>query len=382
MLVLGMGEELWSRFVPKYLEALGAGVWIIAAFGTLRDLLDAVYQYPGGWLSDRLGPRSALIVFALLATTGYSFYYFTNTWPLFLAGTLLAMAWSSLTLPAIFSVIADNLPQNRRAIGFGVQSILKRIPIIVAPVAGGWLMSRAGLMTGMKIGFLVTIAFAIAGAAILFLFYRERRAAVADSVRVSDVWRGMTPGLKRLLVADCLARLAEGIPEVFIVLYVMNLLHTDALHFGSLTSLQMLTSVLVYMPVAKLSDQMNRKPVVLLTFCFFALFPLALVGAQNSWMLTAAFVVAGLREIGEPARKSLIADLVPASVRARTVGLYYLIRGMVVFPASLAGGALWKVNVKLPFYTAFVAGVIGCIWYALRGENADGMEVKNEMGHS
>ena len=42
VIALGMGEELWSRFIPKYLEILGAGTWVIASYGTLRDFLDAV----------------------------------------------------------------------------------------------------------------------------------------------------------------------------------------------------------------------------------------------------------------------------------------------------------------------------------------------------
>lgn len=48
ILLLSTGEELWSKFLPKYLEVLSAGVWIIAFYGTLRDFLDALYQYPGG----------------------------------------------------------------------------------------------------------------------------------------------------------------------------------------------------------------------------------------------------------------------------------------------------------------------------------------------
>ncbi|MEW5987683.1 MAG: MFS transporter, partial [Chloroflexota bacterium] len=70
LLVLGMGEELWVRFVPKYLELLGAGATAVALYGTLKDLLDALYQYPGGWLADHLGRRAALILFTLLATAG------------------------------------------------------------------------------------------------------------------------------------------------------------------------------------------------------------------------------------------------------------------------------------------------------------------------
>jgi len=55
ILLLGLGEELWSSFVPKYLEALGAGVFVWTGYQAIKDLLDAVYQYPGGVLADRLG---------------------------------------------------------------------------------------------------------------------------------------------------------------------------------------------------------------------------------------------------------------------------------------------------------------------------------------
>ena len=63
--LLGMGEELWKKFLPKYLEALGAGVFAIGFFGTVRDFLDAVYQYPGGWIADRFGRRTAFTFFIL-----------------------------------------------------------------------------------------------------------------------------------------------------------------------------------------------------------------------------------------------------------------------------------------------------------------------------
>lgn len=30
-------------------------------FGAFRNLLDSLYQYPGGWLADRVGRRRALL---------------------------------------------------------------------------------------------------------------------------------------------------------------------------------------------------------------------------------------------------------------------------------------------------------------------------------
>src|SRR6266849_9607536 len=146
IVVIGMGEELWSRFMPKYLEVLGTGTWVIVAYGTLRDFLDAVYQYPGGWLADRLGRRRALILFTLIAMAGYGIYLFSASALWILIGTVLVMAWSSLSSPAIFAIIGDTLPQQRRSVGFGVQSILKRVPIVIAPSLGGVLVASFGLV--------------------------------------------------------------------------------------------------------------------------------------------------------------------------------------------------------------------------------------------
>jgi hypothetical protein len=92
---------------------------------------------------------------------------------------------------------------------------------------------------------------------------------------------------------------------------------------------------------------------------FFAVFPLAVRLATGFPALVAAFSVGGLKEIGEPARKSLIVDLAPERHRARTVGVYYGIRNLVVVPAGLAGGVLWQLRPTLPLDVAFAVGLAG-----------------------
>src|ERR1700730_8949632 len=79
--LLGFGEELWKKFLPKYLEALGASVPAIGWFGTAEDFFDAVYQYPGGWIADRFGQRRALLFFLSLAGAGYIVYLLGPSWP-------------------------------------------------------------------------------------------------------------------------------------------------------------------------------------------------------------------------------------------------------------------------------------------------------------
>jgi hypothetical protein len=79
----------------------------------------------------------------------------------------------------------------------------------------------------------------------------------------------------------------------------------------------------------------------------------------------AAFVIGGLKEIGEPARKSLIVDLAPDDRRARVVGLYYTIRNLVIVPAGLVGGLLWQRAPHLPLEAAFVVGLAGVAVFVL-----------------
>jgi predicted MFS family arabinose efflux permease len=100
----------------------------------------------------------------------------------------------------------------------------------------------------------------------------------------------------------------------------------------------------------------------------FTCFPLAVVASHSFLALVGAFVVGGLREIGEPARKALILEFVRPEVRARGVGLYYLIRSVAIAPAATFGGLLWKVAPSLPFLLAGAIGLTGTTIFALTVE--------------
>src|SRR5258708_23224790 len=71
ILLIGFGEELWTKFLPKYLEALGATAPIVGLFGTGQDFFDAVYHYPRGCLSHRYGRRRAFLIFIAPASVAY-----------------------------------------------------------------------------------------------------------------------------------------------------------------------------------------------------------------------------------------------------------------------------------------------------------------------
>src|SRR5207244_9994918 len=94
-------------------------------------------------------------------------------------------------------------------------------------------------------------------------------------------------------------------------------------------------------------------------FVPLALLPFVPVLARDFATLTVAFVVGGLREAGEPARKALIVDLVQPAIRARSIGLYYLVRSLAIAPAAFIGGLLWRATPALPFWVAGAIGLVG-----------------------
>jgi len=156
--------------------------------------------------------------------------------------------------------------------------------------------------------------------------------------------------------------------DVFLVLYAINVVGISAPQFGVLIAVQMTTAILSYFPAARLADRTGRKPFVIATFLSFALFPLAIIFASSLPLLLLAFVVGGLREIGEPSRKAMIVDFAQAGVRARSVGLYYLIRSLSITPAAAIGGLLWKLAPEVPFVIAGVIGLAGTVVFALTVE--------------
>jgi MFS family permease len=363
MLLLSLGENLWRKFLPRYLQALGAPIRAVGLFGSLEDFLDGVYQYPGGWLGDRLGRRSALILFVAIATAGYAVYLIAPGWPWIFAGIFLVSGWFSMASPALFAVVGDALPKERRAIGFTVQSILKRLPILVAPIIGGLVIARYGIVPGMRLLFGATIVLGIVTIIVLRAVRIARIEGHATDIR--GVWRLFPSPLRWLLFSDVFIRTCDALVDIFLVIYATTIVGISAPRYGVLVAVQTATTILISIPAAKIADRIGRKPFVITTFVAFSLFPLAVVMARGFAGLVLAFVIGGLREIGEPSRKALIVDFAQPALRARTVGLYYLIRSVAIAPAAFVGGLLWEQRPSLPFIAAVAVGAIGTVVFTL-----------------
>jgi MFS family permease len=368
LLLAGTGEKLWLGFVPKYLQTLGATILIIGAFDALQTLLGALYAYPGGWLTDRWGQRNALMLFSGLSLSGYAVVILWHHWLALLIGAFLFLAWSTLSLPTTFAIVASSLKTTQHTMGIGVQSMVRRIPMMVGPLIGGWLILRYGWERGMESALLGCAVLSVLTMGLQW-FISEPQSPATDiskqtgTVTFMGVVRSFTPPLRELLVSDILIRFCERIPYAFVILWALNFAGLNAQQYGVLVAIEMVTAMVCYIPVAHLADKYGRRPFVLATFGFFTLFPVTLLWATDFGWLALAFAVRGLKEFGEPARKALIINEAKPELRARTYGAYYLIRDCVVTAGSFVGIWLWRFGPRVNFIGAALFGAIGTFWF-------------------
>jgi len=361
ILAIGSGEEMWIRFLPKYLQAFGASAFLIGVFDAIKTLLGAVYAYPGGYIADRFGHRLAFVGFTLLSIAGYFLLIVLPSPGGVIASMFLFLAWSDFSLPATFSLVAQALPAGRHAMGIGMQSLIRRIPVILGPIAGGVLIDRLGVGRGVRIGAAISVLLGVFASVLLGRFV-ERTAQPASLHGFRQIVTMFSPQLRRLLFSDILIRFCERLPFAWVVIYAMDQ-GVSASEVGVLIAIEMGAAIVCYVPASALADRYGKEPFVIATFVMFTLFPLALAAAHTFPALAVAFAIRGLKEFGEPARKSLIVSYSPATARGASVGAYYLIRDSVVTTGSFAGAALWQWGPKVNLFVAAGIGVLATLVY-------------------
>jgi MFS family permease len=374
LVLAGTGEKLWLGFAPKYIETLGGTVLIIGLFDALQTFLGAIYAYPGGWLTDHWGQRKSLLLFSGISICGYLLVLLWSHWLALLIGSFLFLAWSALSLPATLSIIASSLQSHRHTMGVGVQSMIRRVPMMIGPLIGGALLTRFGWTDGVRYALALCIVMSLLTAAFQWFMFepdpprdlRSHEVLAKNGAPVHTFFtivQSFTPLLRELLVSDILIRFCERLPYAFIILWAMDHGGVNAQQFGYLVTFEMLSAMLCYIPVAHLADKYGRRPFVLITFFFFTLFPVTLLFAHDFRWLALAFVVRGLKEFGEPARKALIIGEAAPELRARTYGAYYLIRDCTVTTGSFLGAWLWHFSPQANFMGAAICGGLGTVWF-------------------
>src|SRR5437868_5795359 len=363
--VIGAGEELWMRFVPKYLQTVGATVFVIGLYDALRTLLGAIYAYPGGVLVDIWGHRRAFLAFNLISIVGYALVLFIPHWGAVIAGMFLFLSWTCFSLPATFSLVGATLAASRHSMGIGVQSVIKRLPIMIAPVLGGMLIDRFGIIGGVRIALLISIVLSMLTIFVQWQLREEPKQEVPADERWNfwRILREFNRPMRRLLLSDILIRFCERVPYAWVVIFAMDYIGVSGRQVGILIAIEMVAATLCIIPASHYADRHGRESFVVVTFIMFTLFPISLLMSRSFSALVIAFLIRGFKEFGDTSRKALIIGYCEPQRCGQMVGAYYLVRDLIVSFGAILGAYLWKLGPALNFLGAAALGVAGTIFY-------------------
>jgi len=423
MFAFSLGFQMTSRYVPEYLRVLGAGAGVIGFYGSVGNLIGALYPFPGGAISDRIGSRYALTLFGTVSTIGFGVWFLApylpplvlpfariqvpvlgdvalggdlGPWVWIFLGLFLTQAWKSFGLGATFAVVKQATEPEHLASGFASTEVFRRVGFLIGPlIAAALLAVAASFVGGFQWVLVVAVFFAGAGTLVQHVRYDASEDTIGDSFEGLDQvladLRDLPAPLGPLLVADTLVRFANGMVYVFFVIVVTDVLEVGltvgpvnlapAALFGVLLAVEMLVAIVSMPPVARLAERTGLKPVVALGFSIYATFPLLLVLAPaNPWVLLALFAFSGLRFAGLPAHKALIVGPAERNTGGRVTGTYYLVRNVVVIPSAWLGGQLYGSDLALAlgrfslsgptlaFAIASSIGIVGVAYFLAFGK--------------
>ncbi|MFB6253543.1 MAG: MFS transporter, partial [Halobacteriaceae archaeon] len=195
MFTFSLGFQMTTRFLPDYLIALGASGFIVGLFATVGNIISAVFPYPGGALSDRIGSRYALTMFGLMSTIGFLIWLLTPiigtitigtvtipVWIWIFVGLIFAQGWKSFGLGATFAVVKQATDPSRLAAGFASTETFRRLAFFAGPVLAALLLGLSPVFTeSFQVVLAVAVGFGIVGTVAQHFLYDASQDTIGDS---------------------------------------------------------------------------------------------------------------------------------------------------------------------------------------------------------
>jgi MFS family permease len=359
--IRGFGGGIISTYVSLYFIGLGGSPLTLGLMASIASVIQCVMFLLGGFIADYYGRRKIMVLAAFYGIIFPLLYAVVQDWRIFavlsIIGTLGVMS-----NPASHAIVADSIPPQKRTTGIASLQVVSSLPVIIAPLIGGWLIQNHGLLDGFRLACVCTAATAFTSAFFIFLFlketHRHKLAAKLNSSNFNTLIGFMRPprplptGLKPLMISYALVMFANGAVGQYYILYANNVIGLTNLEWGAIVSLQLLLVIILKIPGAWLGDKFGKRKIMILSAATCApcavLFTLAHSFVQ-ALIVALLLIVTGIYYA--PAHEALQADLTPRTMRGRITALWGICSAISTALGILAGGFLFQmVSPAVPFY--------------------------------
>jgi MFS family permease len=352
-----VGYEMVGAVLPGFLSSIGVSAAALGWIEGAADGLSSFVKLAAGWLSDRVGRRKPIVALGyFLSGTALSVFAVAASWPLVLAGRLVAWFGKGIRGPLRDAMLAESTPPEARGRVFGMHRAGDTAGAVVGPLLGVWLLSRLprpNPSAPFRTIFLVSlIPGLIAFASMVFLVV-ERPGQAARRRKLWTSVRELPRPYQRFLAGVGVFGAGDFAPTLLVLAAAQLLTPTlGVVRAGEIAALLYMLRNLVYAavsyPAGALADRVSRTKVLAAGYALGAL-TAAAAAALFAWHVTAVgtiaavFVLAGAYIGVEDALEGAIpAGMVAAEERGTAYGLMGAVNGVGDLVASALVGTLWS----------------------------------------
>ncbi|MDY7042443.1 MAG: MFS transporter, partial [Chloroflexota bacterium] len=376
ILVMGMfvdtlGRTILNPFLMLYMtRRFDGGMTEVGMLFGLMSVANIVGRTLGGALADRLG-RKGMMIFGLFVSGLSSLVMgMVDTFELFFSTVLFVGLVASIGEPAQGAMVADLLPENKRAEGFGVFRVVANIAWICGPVIGGLLATRSY----MPLFVCDAVASSIT-AGVVFLAIRETKPTSREGEpeqTMAQTFAGYGDVLKdstfMLFIGACILMMV-----VYIQLYTTLGVYLRDTHglpeqaYGYLMSLNATAVVLLQVSIAHQIARYRPMNMMALGTLLYAI-GFAMYGIFSSYTLfaVAMFIITVGEMVVMPTSQSLVTRLAPSDMRGRYMAVFGFswVIPQAVGPL-LAGLVMDNTDPRWAWYGSGIVGLLGAAAFIL-----------------
>ena len=357
------GFMLYPFFALYLTQKFNIGMSTVGILFAIFSLSGMVGSALGGALADRMGRKVVIIISLVLSSLSALGMGFAPTLEIFIAVVAIVGTLSSIGHPAHEAVVADLLPPDKRAEGYGIIRVIFNLAVIIAPPIAGLLIARSYLTL-----FIVDAAISLISATIVIFALPETKPQAHAHAKPESMKQTFA-GYGRVF-KDTRFVAFIGVTVMMTLVY-MNMNSTlgvfmrdqhgmPALSFGSLLSLNAVIVVLCQFWVARKLEKYKPMLMMAAGSLLYAV-GFAMYGFVPTFALFAvAMIIITIGEmIVSPFQQSMVASFAPEDMRGR----YMAVSGLtwsIAFTIGpyFAGLILDSANPNLLW---IICGVIGLI---------------------
>jgi MFS family permease len=366
---------LWRPFWGLYILELGGTKSSIGLLTTIHSLTALLVQLPGGIISDRLGRKRVILLASVLGFLPPIIYRYSIHWTMLIPGAVMT-AFSNLGMPAMNALIADSLPEDNRATGFGAFSMAWYLAIVVSIPLGGYLLDRLGVLKGTHLGLLVSIVLTIPVVLIRWR-YIEETVEVRSEEKINMKPRFSVAQLKsvpreiwKLMLVAILSSFSFQVFWSYVVVYSVEEIGLTMMQWSYVSTISNFAAACFMIPSGFLSDRVGRKRIIIISQLGLSLSSLCYAVSMGYSGIITARVLGSVGEglggnvmgsVGGAVWQALVTGIAPVDSRGSILGLMATITGLVTTPAPVLGGYLYETfSPQTPFFLSFILALIGC----------------------